>query len=742
MEGLRDCTTSSSTTSTPTFHTLRQARRTALNRVFAAIYSCAILALLYHHALKLIHSTSLASFFISLSLFISDIFLAFMWVTQQSFRMTPVYRSEFPEQLKQVVNESDFPALDVFICTADPYKEPPISVVNTALSVMAYDYPAEKVSVYVSDDGGSQITLFAFMEAAKFASHWLPFCRQNNLADRSPDAYFASNQPWCSETEKIKEMYESMKIKVDNVLERGKVADDYITGEEELTAFTKWTNGFTRQDHPAVIQVLLDNSKDKDTSDHLMPSLIYVSREKSRTSPHHFKAGALNALLRVSAVMTNAPMILTLDCDMYSNDSQTPIRVLCYLTDPKIQSTLGYIQFPQKFHGLNENDIYACELKYMFIVNPLGMDGLSGPDYEGSGCFFCRRAFFGGPSNMISPEIPELNPHHVVAKHIQSQPILELAHKVAGCNFETSTSWGYKIGFKYGSLVEDFFTGYRLQGEGWKAIFCNPKRPAFLGGVPISLVEVLVQCKRWTIGLIEVVFSKYNPITFGTKTIGLLMGLAYAHYSFWPSWTIPITIYAFIPQLALLNGVSIFPKVSESWFFLYVFLFLGAYGQHLLEFILEGGTIQRWWNDQRMWMIRGLSCFLFGSLEYFLKCLGISTTGFNVTNKVVDDEQSKKYEQGVFDFGVPSPMLISITMAAIINLAALVRGLTEAFMGRKLENLFVQMFIAGFVVVNSAPIYEAMVLRSDKGRMPIKTTVVSIFLALALYVLFPFTVRN
>ena len=204
MESLRDCNTSSSTTSTPAFHTLRQARRATLNRVFAAVYSCAILALLYHHALKLIHSTSLASFFISLSLFISDIFLAFMWVTRQSFRMNQVYRSEFPEKLKEVVNESDFPALDVFICTADPYKEPPMSVVNTALSVIAYEYPAEKVSVYISDDGGSQMTLFALMEAAKFASHWLPFCRKNNLVDRSPDAYFASNHTPCSETEKIK----------------------------------------------------------------------------------------------------------------------------------------------------------------------------------------------------------------------------------------------------------------------------------------------------------------------------------------------------------------------------------------------------------------------------------------------------------------------------------------------------------------------------------------------------------
>ncbi|XP_075671699.1 cellulose synthase-like protein G3 isoform X2 [Castanea sativa] len=626
MESLRDCTTSSSTTSTPAFHTLRQARRAALNRVFAAVYSCAILALLYHHALKLIHSTSLASFFMSLSLFISDIFLAFMWVTRQSFRMNQVYRSEFPEKLKEVVNESDFPALDVFICTADPYKEPPMSVVNTALSVIAYEYPAEKVSVYISDDGGSQMTLFALMEAAKFASHWLPFCRKNNLVDRSPDAYFASNHTSSSETEKIKIMYESMKIKVDNVLERGKVDDDYIIGEKERPAFTKWTNEFTRQDHSPVIQVLLDNSKDKDISGHLMPSLIYVSREKCRTSPHHFKAGALNALVRVSAIMTNAPIILTLDCDMYSNDPQTLIRVLCYLSDPKIRSTLGYIQFPQKFHGLNESDIYACEHKYLFIANPAGMDGLSGPNYVGTGCFFRRRALFGGPLTLIAPEIPELNPDHVVDKHIQSQPILELAHKVAGCNYGNSTSWGY--------------------------------------------------------------------------------------------------------------------KVSEPWFFLYVFLFLGAYGQHLLEFVLVGGTIQRWWNDQRMWMIRGLSCFLFGSLEYLLKHLGISTTGFNLTNKVVDDEQSKRYEQGVFDFGVPSPMFVPLVMAAIINLAALVRGLTKAFMGRKLEELFVQVFIAGFVVVNSAPIYEAMVLRSDKGRMPIKTTSVSIFLALALYVLFSHTLRN
>ena len=166
-----------------------------------------------------------------------------------------------------------------------------------------------------------------------------------------------------------------------------------------------------------------------------------------------------------------------------------------------------------------------------------------------------------------------------------------------------------------------------------------------------------------------------------------------------------------------------------------MFLFLGAYGSDLLEFIVEGGTVQRWWNDQRMWTIKVLSSYLFAFLEYFLKCLGISTYGFSLTNKVVDDEQSKRYDQGVFDFGVPSPMFVPITVAAIINLVSFFMGLMQVLKGSNSEGLLLQMSMAGFVVVNSLPIYEAVVLRRDKGRMPVKITTISTCLALALYVL-------
>lgn len=126
---------------------------------------------------------------------------------------------------------------------------------------------------------------------------------------------------------------------------------------------------------------------------------------------------------------------------------------------------------------------------------------------------------------------------------------------------------------RYGSLVEDFFTGYRMHCEGWKSIFCHPTRAAFYGDAPMNLIDVLNQNKRWAIGDLEVAFSKYSPITYGTCVMGPLMGLSYAHYAFWPIWSIPITTYAFLPQLALFNGLTTFPKVINVYSPLAIFFY-------------------------------------------------------------------------------------------------------------------------------------------------------------------------
>ncbi|KAL5989415.1 hypothetical protein ACLOJK_010306 [Asimina triloba] len=162
------------------------------NRLHALLYATALLALFYHRSLHLGRSNDLISFALALAMLFSDTVLAFMWAATQSVRWRPVRRSALPENLSRLFDDRDLPALDVFICTADPRKEPPISVANTALSAMAFAYPTDKISVYVSDDGGSDLMLFAFTEAAKFARHWLPFCRENGIEDRCPEAYFTS----------------------------------------------------------------------------------------------------------------------------------------------------------------------------------------------------------------------------------------------------------------------------------------------------------------------------------------------------------------------------------------------------------------------------------------------------------------------------------------------------------------------------------------------------------------------
>ncbi|XP_026382163.1 cellulose synthase-like protein G3 [Papaver somniferum] len=257
--------------------------RTIPSRVFMLIYVCGIIALLYHHLTSLrIHSVDLLP---SILLSIADLVLSFMWVACQAFRWCPVRRKVYPENLSKVVDEDDLPTLDVFICTADPYQEPPMEVVNTALSVLAFDYPSNKISVYVSDDGGSQMTLFALLQGAKFAREWLPFCRKHNLNKRCPKVAFnqhgsdADQLRSCIPQEEFLRMkiptnfsgtplsvvmslkmvsYEEMRTKVKHVMKQGCVDDDMLVNEEERQVFNKWkANGFTRQDHPTIIQFFI-----------------------------------------------------------------------------------------------------------------------------------------------------------------------------------------------------------------------------------------------------------------------------------------------------------------------------------------------------------------------------------------------------------------------------------------------------------------------------------------------------
>lgn len=133
-------------------------------------------------------------------------------------------------------------------------------------------------------------------------------------------------------------------------------------------------------------------------------------------------------------------------------------------------------------------------------------------------------------------------------------------------------------------------------------------------------------------------------------------------------------------------------------------------------------------------MFIGLTSYLFGTIQFVLKKVGISSQGFNVTNKVVEDEQRERYRKGVFDFGAQSPFFVSLGTVAIVNLSSFVVGLMRAAsLPGSFDELFAQLFLSACVVANCWPIYAAMFLRSDGGKMPRMITVFSLIAACFLH---------
>lgn len=104
-----------------------------------------------------------------------------------------------------------------------------------------------------------------------------------------------------------------------------------------------------------------------------------------------------------------------------------------------------------------------------------------------------------------------------------------------------------------------------------------------------------------------------------------------------------------------------------------------------------------------------------------------------MTSKVIDEEANTRYEKGMMEFGVESPLYYPISIAALVNMVALIYGIMQMLIHGGFEDLFVQLFLSGFGVVNSWPVYKAMFFRGDRGKMPLKITLSSIAFTYVLY---------
>ncbi|XP_057450183.1 cellulose synthase-like protein D2 [Lotus japonicus] len=390
---------------------------------------------------------------------VCELWFAFSWLLDQLPKLCPINRSTDLNVLKEKfetpspsnpTGKSDLPGIDIFVSTADPDKEPPLVTANTILSILAADYPVEKLSCYVSDDGGALLTFEAMAEAASFANVWVPFCRKHDIEPRNPESYFnLKRDPYKNKVKpdfvkdrrRLKREYDEFKVRINSLPDSIRRRSDAYHAREEIKVMkverqnrddepletvkvpkatwmadgTYWpgtwlspTSDHSKGDHNGIIQVMLKPPSDEpligsadDTKlidltdiDIRLPLLVYVSREKRPGYDHNKKAGAMNALVRASAVMSNGPFILNLDCDHYIYNSKAMREGMCFMMD-RGGDRLCYVQFPQRFEGIDPSDRYANHNTVFFDVNMRALDGLQGPVYVGTGCLFRRVALYG-----------------------------------------------------------------------------------------------------------------------------------------------------------------------------------------------------------------------------------------------------------------------------------------------------------------------------------------------------------
>ncbi|MED6159326.1 hypothetical protein PIB30_041324 [Stylosanthes scabra] len=689
-----------------------------------------------------------------LGLFGAELWFGFYWVLTQALRWNLVFRKTFKNRLSQRYDDDKLPGVDIFVCTADPVIEPPMMVINTVLSVMAYDYPTHKLSVYLSDDGASPITFYALLEASNFAKHWLPFCNKFKVEPRSPAAYFNNifslahqnneyDHTHTLELEAIKKLYDEMERRIEESTKMGEVPKE---ARLKHKGFSQWDSYSSKHDHDTILQIILhkkDPNNSKDVDGVVLPTLVYLAREKRPQYPHNFKAGAMNSLIRVSSSISKGKIILNVDCDMYSNNSESVRDALCFFMDEEEGHEIAFVQFPQNFENVTKNDLYGSGLLTITQVEFHGADGFGGPLYVGTGCFHKRETLCGMKFNNGQNRINDWANNENDQNEEENLKELEERSKIlASCTYEENTLWGKEMGLRYGCPVEDVITGLAIQCEGWKSVYYNPKRKAFLGVAPTTLPQTLVQHKRWSEGDFQILLSKYSPAWFAHARITLGLQMVYSTYCLWASNCWPTIYYSIIPSLYLFKGTSLFPKMSSPWFIPFAYVILGESIYSLLEFLFSGGTIQGWWNELRIWLYKRTSSYLFAFIDTILKLFGFSDSAFVITAKVAEEDVSKRYEKEIMEFGTSSPMFTILSTLALLNLfcflglllkhAMLMEdGIVEAF-----EEMFVQTLLCGFLVIINLPIYEGLFLRRDNGRLPSSLAIKSTALALSLIIFF------
>ncbi|KAL6856091.1 hypothetical protein ACP4OV_018893 [Aristida adscensionis] len=705
--------------------------RATLLHPYRALIVVRLIAVLLFFGWRVKHNKSDIMWFWTTSI-VGDVWFGFCWLLNQLPKFNPVKSIPDLAALKRHCNLPDgtsrLPGIDVFVTTADPIDEPVLYTMNCVLSILAVDYPVDRLACYLSDDSGALILYEALVEVGKFAPLWVPFCRKYCIEPRAPESYFelvaspqagSSSEEFLNDYKRVQMEYDEFKARLDmlpdTIRKRSHVYNSMRAAEGDAKAtwmangmqwpgtWTDPTENHRKGHHAAISKVILDHpcrsqnqgsepAVDSNLSlggvtDQRLPMLVYVSREKNPRYDHNKKAGALNAQLRASALLSNAQLIINFDCDHYINNSQALQAAVCFMLDQREGDNTAFVQFPQRFDNVDPTDRYGNHNRIFFDGTMLALNGLQGPSYLGTGCMFRRLALYG------------IEPPHLRSDNIKAEPkkfgnstlLLDSVSKalkqersntppplddslfaelerVVSCSFDKGTDWGKGVGYIYDIATEDIVTGFRIHGQGWRSMYCTIEHDAFRGIAPINLTERLHQIVRWSGGSLEMFFSHNNPL-IGGRRLWPLQRVSYLNMTIYPVTSVFILLYALSPVMWLIPDEVYIQRPFTRYvvFLLIIIAMIHIIGW--LEIKWAGVTWLDYWRNEQFFMIGSTSAYPAAVLHMAVNLLTKKGIHFRVTSKQTTADTNDKFAD-LYDFRWV-PMLIPTMVVLIFNVGAI-----------------------------------------------------------------------
>jgi len=164
----------------------------------------------------------------------------------------------------------------------------------------------------------------------------------------------------------------------------------------------------------------------------------------------------------------------------------------------------------------------------------------------------------------------------------------------------------------------------------------------------------------------------------------------------------------------LLTLIYFILQVTDPWFVVFTVLYLSSQIQHFIEVISTVGSSMIWWNEQRSGIVKSIGC-VFAIIETTKKKFGLNKAKFTLSDKAIDKDKLKKYEQGKFNFDGAALLMAPVIVLLTINIVCFFCGLWRLLNVRDFDEMFGQLFLISYILALSHPILEGFISMKRKS---------------------------